>query len=346
MSYRVIQWATGTIGRRALTAALAHPDLEVVGVRVFDPAKVGQDVGTLAGVDPVGLAATDDVDALVALDADCVLHMPSRNDLDELCRLLASGKNVVSTCSELLHPRRALPAESVERLEAACRAGGSSLYGTGSSPGFISDVVPLTLLLVQRSLRTYAIEEFADLSRRPSPKLLFDVMGMGRRPGPVDERRAAHLRSSFGPSLEALAERVGLAIDRVDAVTEVAVATRPITIAAGDIDEGCIAAQRSTVAAKTGDETRLSFRATWYCTDALDPAWELGATGWRVTVDGDTPLVVDLAFPIGTDQLAEVTPGYTAHPAVNAVAAVCAAPPGLVSTTDLPVIVPTHLAGA
>jgi 2,4-diaminopentanoate dehydrogenase len=343
VAYRVIQWATGTIGRRALAAALAHPELEVVGVRVYDPAKVGQDAGTLVGTDPIGVVASDDADALVALDADCVLHMPSANDLDELCRLLASGKNVVSTCSELLHPRRRLPSDAVARIEAACEAGASSLYGTGSSPGFISDVVPLALLLVERRLRTFSIEEFADLSRRPSPKLLFEVMGMGRRPGPVDARRAAHLRSSFGPSLEALAERVGLPIDHVDAETEVAVATRRVTIAAGDIDEGCIAAQRSTVSAKSGDDTPVSFRATWYCTDALEPAWNLGATGWRVTVDGDTPLIVDLAFPITTDQLADVTPGYTAHPAVNAVAAVCEAPPGLVSTTDLPVIVPTNL---
>ena len=101
MKHRVIQWATGTIGRRALAASLEHPQLEVVGVRVFDPGKVGQDAGALVGRAPVGVAATDDVDTLIALDADCVLHMPSRLDVDELCRVLESGKNVVSTCSEL-----------------------------------------------------------------------------------------------------------------------------------------------------------------------------------------------------------------------------------------------------
>src|SRR5206468_2893088 len=161
VSYRVIQWATGNIGRRALAASLAHPDLEVVGVRVFSPDKVGTDAGELAGVDAVGVAATDDVDALVALDADCVLHMPSRLDLDELCRLLASGKNVVSTCSELLHARRALPAETVERLEMACGDGGTSLFATGSSPGFISEVLPIALLLLERSVDRVLIEEFA-----------------------------------------------------------------------------------------------------------------------------------------------------------------------------------------
>jgi 4-hydroxy-tetrahydrodipicolinate reductase len=89
-----------------------------------------------------------------------------------------------------------------------------------------------------------------------------------------------------------------------------------------------------------GDRERLAFRATWYCTDALDRDWELGATGWRVTVDGDAPLKVDLAFPIATEQLGAVTPGLTAHPAVNAVVPVCEAPAGLLTSADLGVIVP------
>jgi 4-hydroxy-tetrahydrodipicolinate reductase len=340
VAYRVIQWATGNIGERALKMSLAHSDLEVVGLRVFNPEKVGRDAGELAGGAPVGVIATDDVDALVALDADCVLHMPSRMDLDELCRLLASGKNVVSTCSELIQPRYALQPAVLARLEKACAEGGSSLFATGSSPGFISEVVPIALLLVERSVRSLAIEEFANLSQRPSPHLLFQVMGFNREPGPVDVRRAEHMRGSFGPSLHALADRVGIAIDEVEARTEVAVATRKVTIAAGDIEEGRVAGQRTTIAAKSGGETRLSMHTTWYCTDALDPAWPLGDTGWRVTVDGDAPLRVDLAFPVDVDHLADVTPGYTAHPAVNAVAPVCEARPGVLTVADLGVIVP------
>lgn len=338
MRYRVIQWATGTIGRRALAAALAHPGLEVVGVRVFDASKLGRDVGTLVGLAPVGIAASDDVDALIALDADCVLYMPSSWDPAELCRLLASGKNVITTCSELFHPKRTLPADVVEQLEAACRAGGSSLYGTGSSPGFITEVLPLALLSVQRKLRRLSIDEFADLSRRPSPELLFGVMGMGAPPRDTTRGRSEHLRRSFGPSLEFLAERVGLHVDRVEVHAEVAVATKPVEIAAGRIDAGTVAAQRTTVSAVCGGETRLSFRATWYCTDSLAPAWPLRPTGWRVTLDGDAPLTVDLAFPIEPDRLADVTPGYTAHLPVNLVAAVCQARSGLIDSTDLPLL--------
>jgi 4-hydroxy-tetrahydrodipicolinate reductase len=262
--------------------------------------------------------------------------MPRAFDLDELCRLLASGKNVVTTCSELFHPKRTLPVDALDRLESACRAGDASLFGTGSSPGFVTEVLPLALLSVQRTLRALTIDEFADLSQRPSPELLFGVMGMGGPPGEIGRGRAEHLRRSFGPSLEALADRVGLPIDRVEAHAEVAVATREVAIAAGRIGAGSVAAQRTTVSAMSGADARLSFRATWYCSDALAPAWPLGPTGWRVRVDGDAPMTVDLAFPIATEQLADVTPGYTAHGPVNCVAAVCRAPSGLVERADLP----------
>jgi 4-hydroxy-tetrahydrodipicolinate reductase len=341
LSYRVIQWATGNIGQRALAASIRHPDLEVVGLRVYSADKIGVDAGEVAESGVVtGVLATDDVDALVALDADCVLYMPSRLDLDELCRLLASGKNVVSTCSELLWARRALPAEQVDRLEQACAEGGASLFATGSSPGFISDVLPIALLLLERRVDRVVIEEFANMSQRPSPKLIFDVMGFGREPGPVDERRAHHMRSNFGPPLEALADRVGVPVDRVEARTEVAATTKPVTIAAGDIDEGRIAAQRTIVAAMDGDHERFVFQATWYCTDALDRDWHLGDTGWRVTIDGDAPLQIDIGFRTEVEQLASVTPGLTAHPAVNAVVPVCEAAPGLVTSADLGVIAP------
>jgi 4-hydroxy-tetrahydrodipicolinate reductase len=286
--------------------------------------------------------ATDDVDALIALDADCVLYMPSASDVDELCRMLASGKNVVTTCGDLFHPARSLPPETVARLEQACRDGNTSLHGTGSSPGFISESLPLVLLSLQRSLRSLLIEEFADMSQRPSPDLIFGVMGMGREPAPVNQKRAEHIRAAFMPSIAAMADAVGLEIDRSDAETEIATAAKPVTIAAGDIEEGRVAAQRHTVNGYAGD-VRFTFRATWYCTDALDSSWSLGQTGWRVTVDGDTPLLLEIPFPVPTEQLGMVTPGYTAHRPVNVVAAVCEAPAGFVTTAELPPMGSTRL---
>jgi 4-hydroxy-tetrahydrodipicolinate reductase len=222
------------------------------------------------------------------------------------------------------------------RIEAACTAGGTSIHSTGSSPGFISEAVPLVLTSIQRRLDKLDIYEYADLSKRNSPELLFDIMGFGRALAPFHQARADHLRSSFGPSLRLVADAVGLPLDDVTATGELAAASRDTRIAAGTLKAGTVAAQRITVSGIRAGHELITFRANWYCTTDLEPAWELRDTGWRVAVHGDAPLDVELRMPVPLDQMAETSPGYTANRAVNLVAAVCAAPPGIRSTLDLP----------
>ncbi|MGW1782491.1 NAD(P)H-dependent amine dehydrogenase family protein [Streptomyces sp. NPDC002143] len=333
---RVVQWATGNIGARSLRAVLEHPHMELAGVHVPTPDKAGRDAGELCGTEPTGVVATHDIDAILALGADCVLYMPRAGDDDEVCALLASGANVVTTTGGFHHPPGMDPALR-ERVEDACARGGSSLHSTGSSPGFITEAVPLVLASVQRRLETLTVHEYADLSRRNSPGLLFDVMGFGRPPAAGhDERRLAHLRSSFGPSLRLVADALGLPLDAVEVHGQLATAARTTVIAAGELPAGTVAAQRTTVSGLRGGRTLLRFHSTWYCGTDLDPAWDLRPTGWHVMVDGDTPLDVEMRFPVPLDRMAAVSPGYTAHRAVNAVPAVCAAAPGIRTTVDLP----------
>ena len=158
--------------------------------------KVGRDAGDLCGVEPIGVLAIADVDEILALDADCVLYMPRSCDFDEVCRLLAAGINVVTTRGEFHHPASLDPAIR-ERVEAACTAGGTSIHSTGSSPGFITEAVPVVLTSLERRLDCLTIDEYADLSRRDSPDLLFEVMGFGKPPGGLR-------RSPTGPSSEQL----------------------------------------------------------------------------------------------------------------------------------------------
>lgn len=341
---RVVQWATGNIGTRSLRAVIEHPQLDLVGVYVHSPAKAGTDAGDLCGLEPTGVLATGDTDEVVGLGADCVLYMPRACDMDEVCRLLASGANVVTTRGEFHRPASMKP-QVRERVEAACAEGGTSIHSTGSSPGFITEAVPLVLTSIQRRLDRLTIDEFADLSQRDSPGLLFDVMGFGKPPAALDERRLSHGRVSFGPSLELLADALGMPLDGLEAGGEVAVARHDLDIAAGHLEAGTVAAQRVSVAGRRHGRTVLQFRANWYCTTDLDPAWDLRPTGWRVTVDGDAPLDVELRFPTPLEELGTVTPGYTAHRAVNAVPFVCDAPPGIRTTLDLPQIV-AHLGGS
>jgi 2,4-diaminopentanoate dehydrogenase len=336
---RVIQWATGNIGTRSLHAVIEHPDMALVGLYVSNPDKVGRDAGALCGLAPVGVLATSSLAEIVAAEADCVLYMRQGTDVDELCALLASGKNVVTTRGDFHHPP-SMHADVRAAVEAACVAGGTSIYSTGSSPGFVTEALPIALLSLSRRLDCLTIDEFADLSTRNSPELLFDVMGFGAAEAPYDDRRASHIKGDFAGSLAQITDACGIVIDEWRAFGENAVATDDVSIAAGVIPKGHVAAQRITVAGLRDGEAVLQFRANWYCSREINRAdWHLRESGWRVQVAGDTPLDVNISFPVAPEDYAAFTPRLTAHRAVNAVAAVCAAPPGIRTTADLPQIV-------
>ena len=336
--YRVVQWATGNIGSRALRGVIQHPGLSLAGVYVHTPAKVGVDAGELCGVAPTGVLAVGDLGDVLALEPDCVLYMPQRCDFDEVTALLGAGVDVVTTRGEFHHPAGLDPSVR-ERVEAACERGRSSIHSTGSSPGFITEAVPFVLTSIQRRLDGLQIAEFADLSQRDSPTLLFELMGYGATPETFDPGRWAHGAQSFGPSLRLLGESLGMPLDSIEAGGEVATASRTVGIAAGTIEAGTVAAQRMTVAGLRGGEPFLTFSATWYCTTELDADWDLRATGWRVVVDGDAPLDVDIRFAVPLERMGATSPGFTANRAVNAVPFVCAAPPGIRTTVDLPQII-------
>jgi 2,4-diaminopentanoate dehydrogenase len=335
---RVVQWATGNIGTRSLRHVIEHPGLTLAGVYVTSPAKAGKDAGDLCGLPATEVIATNDIDEILALRADCVLYMPAACDMDEVCRLLASGANIVTTRGEFHHPESMDPAAR-GRVAEACAVGGTSIHSTGSSPGFISEALPLVLTSIQRRLDGLTISEFADLSQRDSPDLLFNIMGFGKPAAEFDTRRFGYGAISFGPSLRLTAEALGMPLDSVESTGEVAVARETTRIAAGPLEAGTVAAQRMIVSGIRAGRPVLRFQAMWYCTTELDPAWDVRATGWHVFVDGDAPLDIDLRFPVPIERMGEVSPGYTANRAVNAVPFVCAAPPGICTTVDLPQII-------
>jgi 4-hydroxy-tetrahydrodipicolinate reductase len=339
-TYRVVQWATGNIGTKSLRAVIEHPNLELVGLYVHSPDKAGKDAGELCGAGTTGVIATNSLDDILALGADCVLYMQQGCDLDDVCRILESGANIVTTRGEFHRPASMDPAVR-RRVEDACAHGGTSIHSTGSSPGFISEALPVVLLSMARRLDRLQIDEFADMSSRNSPELLFEIMGFGGDPAKFSTRRFGHIADSFGPSLSALADAIGLPIDAVEPGGEIAVATRDVEIAAGTVRAGTVAAQRPMATCLREGTPLLRFQANWYVTTDLEPAWDLRETGWRVQVFGDTPLDLEIRFPVEPERYPQVSPGFTAHPAVNAVSVVCEAEPGIRTTFDLPKVIPT-----
>ncbi len=333
--FRVIQWATGNIGARSLRTVIEHPQMELVGLWVSSPEKAGKDAGELCGLEPIGITATNSAADLIALDADCVLYMRQGTDFDELAALLASGKNVVTTRGDFHFPAAINQARRAQ-IEEACTAGNSSIYSTGSSPGFITEAMSLTLLSLSRRLDCLTIDEYADMTSRNSPDMIFNIMGYGVEPGVFDQRKVDYIKHDFGASLSMVADAIGLPLDNIEAIGEMSAARADKQIAAGTIKAGTVGALRITITGMHQGRAVLRFRANWYCTTDIEAeGWDLRESGWRVRVDGDTPLLVDVTYPVSEEQYPLFTPGLTAHRAVNAVTTVCEAAPGIRTTADM-----------
>ena len=341
--YRVVQWATGNVGSRALRRAIEHPQVQVVGVYVHSADKVGRDAGELGGIAPIGVAATNSIDDVIALEPDCVMYMPQFTNYDEVCRLLESGINVVTTRTEFLNPAAMDPAVRT-RVESACQRGNTSIHSTGCSPGFATEALPLLLTSLQRRLDHLNIYEFADNSSRNSPQMLFEIMGFGERPGRPMQPRLDYLRQAFGPSLQLVANTIGMPLDRVDVRGGIGIARKDISIAAGVVPAGTVAAMRTIVSGMRGGKQLVSFTANWYVSPEVDTddgeVWDFRESGWRLLVAGDVPLDVSITYPVAPEDYAQMTPGLTAHIPLNTVPYLCEAPAGIRTSVDLPRIIP------
>jgi 4-hydroxy-tetrahydrodipicolinate reductase len=340
--YRVVQWATGNVGSRALRHTIEHPDLDLVGVWVHSANKTGRDAGELAGLAPIGVSAVNSLESVLALKPDCVLYMPHVCSYDEICAILESGANIVTTRMELQNIAALDPANCA-RIEQACQRGNSSIHATGSSPGFITEALPIVLASIQRRLDGLHVYEFADCSSRNSPEMLFDMMGFGAKPGPVNEGQLGHARLCFAPSLQLLATSLGIPIERFEVAGAQGIARKDVHIAAGVVPAGTVAATRTSISGIRNGKPLMTFTTTWFVSENVDTSdgktWEFRSpSGWHVLVEGDCPIDLSISFPVPLEDYANMTPGLTANRPVNAVPYVCEAPAGIRTTVDLPQI--------
>jgi len=352
--YRVIQWATGNTGQRALRELIRHPSLDLVGVLVYDEAKSGVDAGKLCGEGDTGIMATKDRAAVLGLDADCVVYMPRATGkgqtragltedelVDDVVALVGSGTNVVTTCSDLFARGVRLSETNRARVQDACSSGNASIWASGSDPGFITETLPIALLSVQRRVDLIEIVEFGDLSHRPSPHMVMEQMRFGKPLEEFDpERRKNHLFGEYQPPLTVLADIAGFAIDEWTAEGGVAAAKEDLAIVAGEIKAGTAAAQRIVINGRTNGVDRIRFTQYGFVAMDVEPDWGLQPTGWRIRIHGDAPFDVSMPFPVPLDDLASFVPAYNANGLVNAIPYVCAAPSGILTTEDLPHILP------
>ncbi len=338
--YRVAQWGTGAKGKVALRAIIENPRLELVGVKVYSDDKVGRDAGALCGVSPTGVIASKDIDDIIRARPDCVVYMPDWRNADEMCRLLESGVNIATLCLGLNHRDSIEPAER-SRLEAACDKGRSSLYATGSSPGWGTEIMPLTLSIVQQRFDSLTITDFSDLSTVEfSARMMFDHMHFGADPVTLDPNEPIGTGVSTPPSLRATAQALGLAVDEIRVGREFARATSDVPLSMGTVKAGTVGAIRMQVEALRRGKVILRRRTIWYVTRNIDADWDLRESGFRYQVEGDVPLDVLVKFNVPHAQFPAVGGRITANPVVNAIPYVCEAAPGIRHTAELPMLLP------
>lgn len=345
---RVIQWATGSVGRHAVAAVHSRPDLELVGALVYNDAKAGRDVGDICGIADLGVIATKDPDEIVALDADCVLYMPQgemnpKGAVDDICRLLAAGKNVVSTAvTGLIYPL-SMGQKVADRIEAACAAGHTSFHGTGIEPGWAAEVLPLTMSGLFQRIDTLLVQELMDYTTYDSAEMLFDIMGFGKAPdAPVPMADANLAGVTFRAPLMLLADGLSATIDDFVYHRDVAVAGEAFDIKAGRVAAGTVSAQRFGYSAIVGGRRALTVEHITRLGDAQAPDWPTGR-GWKVTVEGRPSMVLESQIGAhGEDETEQGCLGTAMH-AVHAIGPVCDASPGIRTFLDLPLITGRHV---
>ncbi|HKV18469.1 MAG TPA: dihydrodipicolinate reductase [Mycobacterium sp.] len=336
---------TGDVGQVGVRHFAENPVFDLVGVLVHTPEKVGKDAGDIVGIPATGVIATDDVESMVAADADCVFYTPVIMDVDTVCRLLRSGKNVVTT-SGFFHPTDDFR-EGGDMIRAACEDGGTSFHAGGIHPGYAGDILPLTLArVVSRIDKIRVIEVVNVLDDAPLDHI--DWLGFGKEKDTfLTEPTILGLGTIFfAQSMYMLAEALGVQIDEVTSDVQAAVAVEDIAHELGSIPGGTVAAQRHVWTAHVDGRPLIEFEAQYTTTtaDNLDPQWDFGKTRYRIVIDGDPPtqlILQGVEQPDGT----MTHPGYnwTAMGAINAIPDVCDAAPGWHTHLDLGLLQPRGL---
>jgi 4-hydroxy-tetrahydrodipicolinate reductase len=343
MAIRVVQWTTGNVGKESLKAIIANPTLDLVGCFAWSPAKVGVDVGELAGIGRVGLAATGDVNALLALKPDCVVYNPMWPSVDELVRILEAGVNVVTTAAFITGANLGA---GRDRLVDACARGRSSLLGTGVSPGF-AELVAGTIAGICSRVDKVVVSETADTTFYDSPDTE-RAAGFGHpigHPGLAEMARTG--TAVFGEAVAMVADMLGVELDEILCESEFAQTTEDLVMKSWTIAAGHVAGVAASWQGRIGGRTIIDLNVRWKKGATLDPPWVIEKDGWVITVEGLPTVTASLDFLPPPDFQAEtieefMTIGHiiTALPALNAIAPVVNAPPGIVTYADLSLPLP------
>jgi 2,4-diaminopentanoate dehydrogenase len=344
---RVVQWATGAVGRAALRELIENPHYQLVGVLVYDPAKAGLDAGALCGLPPTtGVTATTNKDDIVALNADVVVHAASKahaieTNAEDICRLLAAGSTVVTTTSYNHLPTYGTETESA--FVKACREGGSRFHAAGENPGFMFERLVATVTGLSKTIDRIDLYEATDVSAVDSRPMLVDLMGMGRPPEDVsiDSPIIKKLDMAYRQALNATADVLGITLSHIDVAVDATTLPYDIEVLAGTIEAGTVVGQRFSWIGHWSDRPLLAIHEEWVLTRDL-PQWDMATLApgekaplIRAVIKGEPSfeLQLDVGSETPTPAGQHAIPGHLmiAMSAVRAIPYVLTHPPGIVT---------------
>jgi hypothetical protein len=350
---RIVQWGTGNTGAKALEFILTDPSLELVALFVSRAENAGRDAGDLVGNGATGVKATASVSDIIEVEADCVVYMaaePNSNpavegteawqSVDTICRLLASGKNVISTgISGLINPE-IFGGQVFNRLSAAASKGNSTFFGTGIEPGFMCDAFPLSLTSVSGNVRSVRTQEILSYASYNQPR--YHISNGGMWGAPCDHSlevlfAAGILDAGMGAPVELLAKALSLELDDVVATVEFAEAPEGFELPMGPIEEGSLAGYKFEVVGMIDSRPAVAIEHITRIHSGAGPHWpSLEPGGFRIALEGTPSYRVEIVVDEPDASIGACA--GTAARAVNAIPVVCAAPAGVCSFLDLPLI--------
>ena len=349
--YRVVQWTTGNVGKSSVEAITKNPTYELVGCYAWSKDKAGVDVGELVGIEPLGVKATDDVDALLALKPDCVIYNPMWINVDELVRILSAGVNVVTSASFITGGNLG---DGRDRIEEACRQGGATMFGSGVSPGF-ADLLAIVAATACDRVDKVIIAETADTTLYDSPDTERPA-GFGAAIDDPDlGPMAAHGTAVFEEAVRLVADSLGVELDEVVCETDYAQTTEDLEMASWTIKAGHVAGVFASWQGRVGGRTVVDLNVRWRKGQTLEPDWKLDADGWKITIEGRPTVNMTVGFLPPQDMIENAKTledffvlGHimTAMPPIHAIPAVVAAAPGIATYVDLPLILPRGVVSA
>ncbi|WP_193046767.1 NAD(P)H-dependent amine dehydrogenase family protein [Mycolicibacterium baixiangningiae] len=340
-SYRVVQWTTGNVGKSSVAAIAANPNLDLVGCYAWSAEKAGRDVGELVGIEPLGISASNDVDALLALKPDVVVYNPMWIDVDELVRILEAGVNVVASASFITGHNLG---DGRDRLIEACERGGATLFGSGVSPGF-AELLAIVAATSCDRVDKITIAESADTTLYDSPDTERPT-GFGMAIDDPDlQPMAANGTAVFAEAVQLVADSLGIELDEIVCEPEYAQTTEDLPMASWTIPAGHVAGVAASWQGRVGGRTVIDINVRWKKGQTLDPDWQLDSDGWKITVEGRPTVNMTVGFLPPQDMIENAKTlddffvlGHimTAMPPIHAIPAVVAAAPGIATYTNLP----------